>query len=365
MSGSPATWVRWGLAAAALGVAALSLLAPSLLGPQLGATLLWSMPLFALLAALGGDLLWGVRRRWLTLTLSAASVAWLIERFGFGASELVEGIVRALIVGAMAAAVVLGSREPRTRERFSALVRQVRAYPHRLAFALWALLMIPAPLVPEHFNALAYASTAALSAGVFALSLQRFGGLRSLALFALAFGFGVAIEVIGERTGVPFGAYRYLDPGPALFGVPLLVPLGWYALTLIALAATPRTPLGARVLAPLALVAWDVGLDPLMVLKGFWAFEVGPYFGVPWSNFLGWGLAGALLIALLLRVEPRLLSEPLGDLRLLYAAQAFLIGVGLAFFGLPVAGAIAAALMALVLLASSRAVGSGPARAGA
>jgi len=353
-----ATLFRWGVAAAALGAAALGLLLASTEAPELGRTLLWGMPLLALIAALGGDLLWERRRRWALLALSAGSVAWLIERFAVGPTEVAEGVPRALMVGLMAAATVLIWREPLVAERLWRLRREAAAHPWRLLFALWALLMVPAPLFPAHFALLAYASTAALSAGVFVLSLSRFGPVRSLALFALAFGFGVAIEVIGERTGVPFGAYRYLDPGPALFGVPLLVPLGWYALTLIAIAAVPRTPFGTRLIAPIALLAWDVGLDPLMVLKGFWAFEVGPYFGVAWSNFAGWLLSGWLLIALLVQVEPRLLNEPLADLRLIYAAQAFLIGVGLAFFGLPIAGAVAGTLMLLVLLISPRRVGA-------
>jgi uncharacterized membrane protein len=301
---------RWGVAVAALGLAALGLLAWSAgVYPTVAGTLLWSMPLVALLAALAGDLPWHPGR----------------------------------------GGQLLG-------ERCAALVGAARARPHRGFFLLWALLMIPAPLYPAQFALFAYASTGVLTIGVLLLSLRRFGGGRTLLLFAVAFSFGVAIEVIGERTGFPFGAYSYRDSGPALFGVPLLVPLGWYALTLIAIAVAPRTPMGTRYFAPLALVVWDVGLDPLMVLKGFWAFEVGPYFGVPWSNFLGWGAAGWLLVALLTRLEPRLLLDPLPDLRPLYLVQAFLIGVGLAFFGLPLAGAIAGGLMLAVVLIGERAL---------
>jgi putative membrane protein len=297
------------VAAAALGLAALGLLAWSTdVFATVGLTLLWSMPVVALLAAIAGDLPW-----------------------------------------------YPGRRGPLLRERRSAFVREARDRPWRLLFVIWALLMIPAPLFPERFASFAYASTGALTLGVLLLSFRRFGALRTLLLFTVAFSFGVAIEVIGERTGFPFGSYSYRESGLALLGVPLLVPLGWYALTLIAIAVAPRTPLGTRFIAPLALVVWDVGLDPLMVLKGFWVFEVGPYFGVPWSNFLGWGAAGWLLVALLVRLEPRLAVDPLPDLRPLYLVQAFLISVGLAFFGLPLAGGIAGVLMVTLYALAARA----------
>jgi putative membrane protein len=350
---------RWGVAAAALGLAALGLLLWADGGSPLGATLLWGMPLLALLATLGGDALWRERRRWLLLATSAASVAWLIDHLAAGPRPFAEGLLLALVVGATVAGTLMLARDARAAERLRALRREVTARPWRGLFALWALLMIPAPLFPEHFPIFAYASTSALTLGVLALSRRRFGGARTLLLFVAAFTFGVAVEVVGERTGFPFGSYAYRAVAPSLFGVPLLVPLGWYALTLIAIAVAPRTPLGTRLFAPLALVVWDLGLDPLMVLKGFWAFEVGPYFGVPWSNFLGWLGAGGLLVALLVRLEPRLLVDELPDLRHIYLAQAFLIGVGLAFFGLPLAGLIAGMLMLAVFGWGARAAPRG------
>jgi lycopene beta-cyclase len=350
---------RWGVAAAALGLAAIGLLLWAEGSSPLGATLLWGMPLLALLAALGGDALWGERRRWLLLATSAGSVAWLIDHVAAGPRPFADALLRAASVGAMVAGTLLLARDARVLARLLALRDELRVRPWRALFLLWGLLMIPAPLFPERFPLFAYASTTALTLGVLALSWRRFGGARTLLLFAVAFTFGVAVEVLGERTGFPFGSYAYQAVGPALFGVPLLVPLGWYALTLIAIAVSPRTPFGTRFGAPLALVVWDLGLDPLMVLKGFWAFEVGPYFGVPWSNFLGWLAAGFLLVAILVRLEPRLSADPLPDLRPLYLAQAFLISVGLAFFGLPLAGVIAGLLMLMVFVVGARATRKG------
>jgi len=62
-----------------------------------------------------------------------------------------------------------------------------------------------------------------------------------------------------------------------------------------------------------------------------------------------------VLVALLLWIEPRLADEEGADLRATFAAQAFLIGVGLAFFGLPLAGLIAAIAMLAVATPGLRA----------
>ena len=209
--------------------------------------------------------------------------------------------------------------------------------------------MIPTPLAPDAFVPLAYASTTMLVLAAL-VSLWGWIGARALLVFAASFAFGVGIEALGERTGFPFGAYTYTAPGPSVLGVPLLVPLGWFAFTVIALAVSPVGR--ARLFVPLALVAWDVGLDPLMVREGFWTFAQGPYFGVAWSNFAGWALSGFLLVNALLAIEPRLRAASFPDLRVVYLAQAFLIGGGLVFFGMPLAGLIAAVAMTSVAFAA-------------
>jgi len=47
-----------------------------------------------------------------------------------------------------------------------------------------------------------------------------------------------------------------------------------------------------------ALTAWDLFLDPQMISNGFWRWaHPGPYHGVPLSNFAGWLLVSAVLMA--------------------------------------------------------------------
>ncbi len=372
--GLPKLLFRWAGALLALaGAGAGLLLWPTEPGRYLGLILVWSMPVVAVQWAFGGDLLWARRRAlvlavglptaWLWLVDRLAigwSIWWISEEFTLGPRPLglpLEEAAFFLLASTMVVGGLLLALHPATLPRLRRLWAELTRRPWRAWLVVWALTMVPTPLFPDLFAPLAYTSTTALALAVLVYARRRYGA-RAWALFAAAFAFGVAVEVLGERTGFPFGTYSYLAPGPALFGVPLLVPLGWFAFTLIALAVAPRGR--ARWLAPLALVAWDLGLDPLMVREGFWAFEQGPYFGVPWSNFAGWYLAGWLLVALLLWIEPRLADEDAGDLRATFAAQAFLIGVGLAFFGLPLAGLIAAVAMLAVAAPGLWAARGGP-----
>jgi putative membrane protein len=49
----------------------------------------------------------------------------------------------------------------------------------------------------------------------------------------------------------------------------------------------------------LAFTAWDLFLDPQMVLWGLWVWDQpGQYFGIPLVNYLGWFLVSALITAL-------------------------------------------------------------------
>jgi lycopene beta-cyclase len=221
----------------------------------------------------------------------------------------------------------------------------------KLCFVLWVFSMIVTPLFPDHFLPLSYLSTLLLSLGIFGYALETYGA-KTYVMFAVCFSFGVVVEYFGELTSFPFGRYVYTASGPHLFGVPLIVPLGWWAFSMIAISVPRKQKL---FLAPLALVAWDLGLDPLMVKQAFWIFSPpGFYFAIPLSNFLGWYGAGLLLIYILLRLEPGLKQHSPTILRRVFAVQAFLMGVGLSvFYQMPLAGLVAASAMGLCLFISA------------
>ena len=348
-----------------LGVAAAGVLALSTQhGLYFGMIAAWAAPILALQWGFGGDLL--LRRPFvLTLGFSLPTLyLWLADRLALGlgiwwiSPDLSSNLAlfglpveEALFFFLTNLLVVFGitlALEPLALKRLQAL-RTLS--PWRLTLALWALSMVPTPLFPAHFTAFAYLSTGLLALGVLGYALGRYGA-KAWALFVVSFGFGLLVEWLGRTTGVPFGPYTYTAPGPQLLGVPLLVPLGWFAFTLIGLELSP--PGSKRWLAPLALVAWDVGLDPLMVSQGFWRFDAGAYYGIPLSNFVGWFVAGAALVTLLGWLEPRLLSNNAPDLRTVFWAQAFLMSVGLLFFGLPWAALAAFVAMGTVGTLASR-----------
>jgi len=362
-------WVRVVGALFWLGLAAVGVLALGTgKGTYFGLIAAWAAPVLALQWGFGGDLLVQRPRVLVPGFLVPTLYLWLADRLALGAGiwwispELSSGlhifglpVEEALFFLLTNLLVVFGmllALEPRALARLRGL-RGISWW--RAVLALWALSMVPTPLFPQAFTLFAYLSTGLLALGVFGYAHARYGS-RAWGLFAAAFSFGLLVEWLGHTTGVPFGAYDYAADsavsGPQLLGVPLLVPLGWFAFSVIALALAPVGRKGW--LAPLALVAWDVGLDPLMVSQGFWTFERGAYYGVPLTNFVGWGVSGAILVALLVWLEPRLARDTSEDMRAVFWAQAFLMGVGLLFFGLPWAALCAFLAMGLTGLLAER-----------
>lgn len=118
--------------------------------------------------------------------------------------------------------------------------------------------------------------------------------------------FAWSIEAIGVSTGWPFGEYSYTTTlGPALGGVPLLVPLAWVMMAHpILVTARALNARWAVFIGGFGLMAWDIFLDPMMVEAGHWTWaQTTPALwgvpGIPLSNFAGWLLSGILLMALL------------------------------------------------------------------
>lgn len=141
-----------------------------------------------------------------------------------------------------------------------------------------------------------------------AFAADAWGPARAVAAFGAAVMTGYAAEVIGVRTGFPFGAYRYSDVlWPQVAGVPVVVALAWGGMGLAAYAvAAAVVPAGgwARVCAGAgALTAWDLFLDPQMVRLGLWTWaEDGFYRHIPLTNYAGWLLVSALVMLLVGRV---------------------------------------------------------------
>ncbi len=162
------------------------------------------------------------------------------------------------------------------------------------------------------------------------------GWRRTLLFTVVAWSVAFTAESLSIRFGVPFGLYHYLPTtaGRELWiaGVPFMDSLSfvflayasWTVASLAllrplrdgesrwALSLPHRDRFGAPVLllAVVFFVLIDVVVDPIAVRGDRWFLgqifyypEGGVYFGVPVSNFVGWGVVGSLIMILFALLE--------------------------------------------------------------
>lgn len=133
---------------------------------------------------------------------------------------------------------------------------------------------------------------------------------RWLSAFLLLYVLSLTSELLGTGYGIPFGAYHYSAMlGPEWLGrVPILIPLSWFSMSVAAFGMSPggngRGPAAfvTRVgFTSLLLLVWDLSLDPAMShATTYWIWgATGPYYGMPWSNLVGWYVTGIVLAAAL------------------------------------------------------------------
>ncbi|MEI7847840.1 MAG: carotenoid biosynthesis protein [Chloroflexota bacterium] len=161
------------------------------------------------------------------------------------------------------------------------------------------------------------------------------GWRRTIFVFVVVAGLAYLAELLGVTTGFPFGKYHYTSLlQPQVAGVPLLIPLAWmmmlppaWAVAHLITARDGRN-FSFLIVSALAFTAWDLFLDPQMAAWHFWVWEVpGQYYGIPWSNYLGWLVVS---ICLTLIANPRHL--PAGPLSLVYVLTWLLQTIGQGIF---------------------------------
>lgn len=147
------------------------------------------------------------------------------------------------------------------------------------------------------------------------------GWRRALRFWAIASVVSFAAEYASTHTGFPYGRYTYVagTQGDELYlsNVPLFVPVSFGVVVWAGRALALGTRAGraagssARATATLALLAGmyatvlDVIIDPMTLRGDTWFLgtlyrfdETGPWFDVPWSNFGGWLLVSAIIVAI-------------------------------------------------------------------
>ncbi len=216
-----------------------------------------------------------------------------------------------------------------------------------VAFGVMALAQIAIPLT-DHDPTIEWLSSlvvAAFFATTLALAIAHWGLRRAALGCAFVVVATLVVERIGTTTGFPFGAYDYTGAlEPTVAGVPLIVPLAWFAMGVPALEVGRRIS-GSRPVAVVAgaaaLAAWDLFLDPQMVDAGYWRWHAGgAYQDIPLSNYAGWFGLGLVVIGVLDRIRGDAL--PAGtSLVALYTWWAVMDTVGfVVFFDRPLVGLV-------------------------
>jgi uncharacterized membrane protein len=194
---------------------------------------------------------------------------------------------------------------------------------------------------------------------------RRWTPIRALGAAGATATMTAAIERVGITNGRPFGRYRYTGAlQPQIAGVPVLVPMAWFAMAVPA-RETAHAALGRRsnratrvVAGAAALTAWDLFLDPQMVGEGYWLWaRRGAYRGIPISNYLGWFVTGLGVMAVLEVLLPP--GEAASDLVAEYGVMAAMETVGFAtFFGDRVVAAVGGVgMLPIAVAAVARLVG--------
>ncbi|CAM2969830.1 carotenoid biosynthesis protein [Prescottella defluvii] len=144
------------------------------------------------------------------------------------------------------------------------------------------------------------------------------GGRWAAGMVAVTAGIGLASEVVGTATGIPYGCYEYAVGrlGWAVADVPLVVPFAWtagfYPVWCVASRLTRSRPFRV-VLTTIGVVGWDLYLDPQMVADGQWRWCVTDaglpgVEHIPLTNYAGWVVV-ALTMAVLVTLMDRLMDR--------------------------------------------------------
>ncbi|MDX2078666.1 MAG: carotenoid biosynthesis protein [bacterium] len=205
----------------------------------------------------------------------------------------------------------------------------------------WILAMIFVPILRWTFGdaIIPPAITFALMiqcAAVFVALASVWGLPRIRGVFLIVAVMTWGVEFLGSKTNFPFGSYDYTPLlQPQLGGVPLLIPLAWFMMLPVAwniahLTVGTKNPLVYIIISAFAMTAWDLFLDPQMVMWKFWEWhEYGAYFGIPIVNYIGWLLTAGIITAV---IRPYRWEMPRYPLWVVYAVVWFLQSIGLAVF---------------------------------
>ncbi len=217
--------------------------------------------------------------------------------------------------------------------------------PAQVFLVAWVLTMISIPILRRIWGEKVLikgimASVLLQAATVVAIVAPAWGAETTVRTVLIVLVLTWAVELVGSRTGFPFGHYAYTTRlQPQLVHVPVLIPVAWLMMLppawAVGAAIHATTGMGYVLAATLAFTVWDLFLDPQMVNWKLWIWSErnqGPrYFGIPWINYAGWFAASALITWTAAR-DPLVAALPIAPLLLVYGLTWGLETTGQLFF---------------------------------
>lgn len=121
--------------------------------------------------------------------------------------------------------------------------------------------------------------------------------LPFIGVMIFSFSVGMAIEIIGVKTGVVFGKYEYTNMlGTQLMSVPLIIGVNWISLTYATNNIAShfiQHKYFAVIVAAIAMVGFDVLIEPLAVKHHFWIWSENGL--PPIQNYISWFVVSLVL----------------------------------------------------------------------
>ncbi len=134
---------------------------------------------------------------------------------------------------------------------------------------------------------------------------------------------GWIVELIGTKTGFPFGEYGYSRLlRPLIAGVPLILGLNWLFLVYCSFVITSYIPAANTIRAlagALLMTGYDLLLEPFAIHTGMWTWQGDK---VPLSNYIAWFVLSFLFIRLMY-INPPEKNNKLGIYLYVYQAGLF------------------------------------------
>lgn len=139
---------------------------------------------------------------------------------------------------------------------------------------------------------------------------RRLGSGVGIACLVFTAVIGFYSEVIGVKTGWPYGHYTYTSYlAPDVWHVPIVMMAAWLFITVESFVVVPaHWPWVTRVvLGGLVAVGIDMLIDPVAAnVQHLWRWQQrGAYYHIPLQNFVAWFAIECLLQAVLVAVDRR------------------------------------------------------------